>query len=111
MNSRSRSEEDKALLAAIGRQLKAACKARKMTQTDLAVRIGNNNPVHVSQIETGKAHPSLHYVVRMVNGIGVPLEEFFRGVDQEMTQWRTRQTPSELTSSVSTSLPPSTASC
>lgn len=69
---------DEELGREIGRMMKQLRRSQKMTLKDTATRAGVSESF-LSQVERGKASPSLATLLRIAAGLGEPLEYFFRG--------------------------------
>lgn len=51
-------------------------KAKKITQSELAKKL-NINRSYLSEVENGKASPSLRMLERIANELGVTIKDFF----------------------------------
>ena len=73
----------------IGERISSLRKARHMTQSELAERVGIDSQ-HVSRLETGKYYPSFESLELMAKALDVELREFFEfptvESDQELRQ-------------------------
>jgi transcriptional regulator with XRE-family HTH domain len=74
--SKARLEED------VGRRLRAHREQRQLSLRELARRLGIS-PSAISQIETGKAQPSVGTLYAMVSELGMSLDELFSGTRRE----------------------------
>jgi ribosome-binding protein aMBF1 (putative translation factor) len=73
---------DPAWRAALGLELRAQRRSRGLTQEALGAPLSKG---FVSAVEHGRAVPSLSALRLMTDRLGVPLGEFFRGVDRRST--------------------------
>ena len=64
---------------AVGRNIKAQRKSRKLTQEKLAHRAGMH-PVEVGRAERGLRDMRVSTVVKLARGLEVPPMELFRGI-------------------------------
>ena len=60
----------------IGQRISTLRRARRLTQNDLAERVGVDSR-HISRLETGRYFPSLDTLVTMAAVLEVELQEFF----------------------------------
>lgn len=60
--------------AYVGRQIKAARKMLKITQTDLGEKAGLPTSI-ISHFETGRRMPSLKNFYRIVEALGIPADD------------------------------------
>ena len=60
----------------IGERISTLRRARRLTQNDLAERVGVDSR-HISRLETGRYFPSLDTLVTMAAVLEVELQEFF----------------------------------
>jgi transcriptional regulator with XRE-family HTH domain len=67
---------DEALLKLIGKRIREIRKEKKMSQKDVAFRIGMETS-NFSVIETGKSNPQLLTYARIAAALGVDLRLFF----------------------------------
>ena len=67
---------------AIGNNIYALLKQKKMTQTKLAVRIQSHDDT-VSRWMTGQRQPSAYALLRISRELGVTMEELMEGIDNE----------------------------
>jgi transcriptional regulator with XRE-family HTH domain len=63
---------------AIGRAIRAARKAAQLPMTELAARCGISQP-YLSQLENGKASPSIHTLYRIANTLGLTPQDLLPG--------------------------------
>lgn len=84
----SRSEEGKALKQIVGQLYRKLRREKRITQVEVARRMGLKRSSDISEIESGRYSPAWPYLYRMTLAVGVPLGEFLQGVDQEMKTWR-----------------------
>jgi DNA-binding transcriptional regulator YiaG len=73
---------DPAWRTALGLELRAQRRSRGLTQEALGAPLSKG---FVSAVEHGRAVPSLSALRLMTDRLGVPLGEFFRGVDRRST--------------------------
>lgn len=66
----------------IGERIGKLRKARRLTQSELAEKIGLDNS-HLSRLETGKHYPSLDSLEAMAQALDVELRDFFEFHTQE----------------------------
>jgi transcriptional regulator with XRE-family HTH domain len=67
---------------AIGRAIRAARKAAKLPMTEIAARCGISQP-YLSQLENGKASPSIHTLYRIANTLGLTPQDLLPGSTDE----------------------------
>lgn len=60
----------------IGERIRAVRKARRMTQAEMAERMGVFPP-DISQIENGRRDPTFRTLLRAADALDVPLSAFF----------------------------------
>lgn len=60
----------------LGMRIKELRKTRKLSQEELAERIGVE-PQHISRLEAGRSFPSLDRLDKIASALDVPLKEFF----------------------------------
>lgn len=60
--------------SAIGRKIRAARKARKVSQEKLA-ELAGLHPTYISDIENGKVNASIYSYYQVANALGIPLSE------------------------------------
>lgn len=66
-------------LKAFGKRLSEVRRAKGFTQQELAEKL-DISLVSVGYIETGKRWPRLTTLHRIADALGVPLEQFFKGL-------------------------------
>lgn len=71
---------EKKLLANMGRQIKAARKARGVTQEELA-EMCEYDPTYISLLETGRRNPPFLTLCRLASKLDCPLKRLFENVD------------------------------
>ena len=64
----------------VGRTVKGLCERDELSQSELAAMTGINRS-YLNELIAGKANPSLDKLVRVADGLGVPLTELFAGLD------------------------------
>lgn len=62
--------DNKASIERIGKRLRAARRARHLTQAEVAKKAGINES-HYAQIERGEKNPSATYLLKVIEVIGV----------------------------------------
>ena len=67
---------------AIGNNISALLKQKKMTQHELAARIQSHDDT-VSRWMTGQRQPSAYALLRISKVLGVTMEELMEGIDNE----------------------------
>lgn len=67
---------------AIGNNISALLKQKKMTQHELAARIQSHDDT-VSRWMTGQRQPSAYALLRISRELGVTMEELMEGIDNE----------------------------
>src|SRR4051812_43893069 len=70
------------LSIAIGRELRRRREARDMSQSSVGAPLTRG---FVSAVERGRTVPSIAALALLVDRLDVPLDDFFRGVKDEMT--------------------------
>jgi transcriptional regulator with XRE-family HTH domain len=70
------------LARGIGRELRRRRVAAGLTQTDVGRPMTRG---YVSAVELGRTVPSIPALALLLGRLGVPLDDFFEGVQQEMT--------------------------
>ena len=71
------------LATAIGARLAGARKGSKYTQAAIGEKMGVV-PAYVSMIELGQRLPSVEVLASWANACGVPVAEFFTGLEEEV---------------------------
>jgi transcriptional regulator with XRE-family HTH domain len=71
---------EKKLLRALGRQIKAARKARGVTQERLAELCGYD-PTYISLLETGRRNPPFLTICKLADELDCPLKRLFEEID------------------------------
>lgn len=66
-------------LKAFGKRLSEVRRAKGLTQQELAEKL-DISLVSIGYIETGKRWPRLTTLHRIADALGVPLEQFFKGL-------------------------------
>lgn len=69
----------------IGEKIRAARKERGLTQDELAERIGMNGR-HLSRIETGRLSAPKRTLLRIAEGLDIPIEELAAGVASRLSR-------------------------
>ena len=64
----------------LGMRIKFLRKQRKWSQEDLALN-ANVNKNYICDLENGRRNPSLDILERIAVGLGISLEELFRGIE------------------------------
>ena len=64
----------------LGMRIKFLRKQRKWSQEDLALN-ANVNKNYICDLENGRRNPSLDILERISVGLGVSLEELFKGIE------------------------------
>ncbi len=64
----------------LGMRIKFLRKQRKWSQEDLALN-ANVNKNYICDLENGRRNPSLDILERIAVGLGVSLEELFKGIE------------------------------
>ena len=67
-------------LAALGRNLRAPCQKRRLTQEKLG-ELAELDPTYISGIERGIRNPSLLSLLRIAKALGVSVADLCKGVD------------------------------
>lgn len=70
---------EKQFLKDFGKHLASLRKKRGMSQEELASRAGLH-AVAITYIETGKRLPKLNTVYKLAHGLGIKVEELFKGL-------------------------------
>jgi DNA-binding XRE family transcriptional regulator len=73
--------EDRAVQQRLGQAVKELRKQAKITQEELSERTGVH-PTYISDIERGARNPSFAALVKLVNGLGIGVEDLGRAYDQ-----------------------------
>lgn len=73
------SSEKNALLVALGNRIRALRKAKKWTQTDLAVELGLDRS-HLSEIECGKWAVNLITLQTIARGLGTTMSRLLKNL-------------------------------
>jgi transcriptional regulator with XRE-family HTH domain len=76
---KARSQDDQKLLEAFGRRFAQVRKEKSVTQQELAHKT-DLHVVAIGYIETGKRWPRISTLNKLARGMGVTLEELFRGL-------------------------------
>lgn len=64
---------------AIGNRIRELRKSQKLSQQKLALMV-NVERSYLAKIEGGKRNPSLEFIEKISKGLGLSLEEFFKGL-------------------------------
>lgn len=64
----------------LGMRIKFLRKQRKWSQEDLALS-ANVNRNYICDLENGRRNPSLDILERIAVGLGISLEELFKGIE------------------------------
>ena len=64
----------------LGMRIKYLRQKRKWSQEDLALN-SNINRNYISDLENGRRNPSLEILERIAVGLGISLEELFKGIE------------------------------
>ena len=64
----------------LGMRIKFLRKQRKWSQEDLAFN-ANVNKNYICDLENGRRNPSLEILERIAVGLGISLEELFKGIE------------------------------
>ena len=67
-------------LILLGARIKSARKARRMSQTDLAFKIGKDQP-SINRVEKGNINPSYLYLLEIASGMQITLVELLSDED------------------------------
>lgn len=78
-SERSMATKEQKFLKAFGERLAKLRKSRGLSQEKLADRAGLH-AVAITYIETGKRLPKLNTVYKLASGLGVSVEELFKGL-------------------------------
>jgi transcriptional regulator with XRE-family HTH domain len=70
---------EKQFLKAFGKRLASLRNSKKLSQEELANRAGLH-AVAITYIETGKRLPKLNTVHKLATGLGISVEELFKGL-------------------------------
>jgi transcriptional regulator with XRE-family HTH domain len=70
---------EKQFLKAFGKRLASLRNSKKLSQEELASRAGLH-AVAITYIETGKRLPKLNTVHKLATGLGISVEELFKGL-------------------------------
>jgi transcriptional regulator with XRE-family HTH domain len=62
----------------IGRNIRALRKQHGVTQTDLAVLIGFQRPISISDIERGNMRIHVHHLAIVADLFGVPMQDLLK---------------------------------
>lgn len=65
-------------LIALGIKVKLARTNKNLSQTDLAYKIGKDQP-SINRLEKGKINPSYIYLLEVCDGLGISLGELMMG--------------------------------
>lgn len=79
MRYRQLSEEDKAIIAAMGQRMRAAREAKGLSRAQVAQVLGLADSSSVAQMELGRTAVAAYYAVRLADMLGISLDELFRG--------------------------------
>jgi transcriptional regulator with XRE-family HTH domain len=71
--------DDLSLLHQLGRRVAYLRKERKKSQLDLALDAGVAKN-YISDVENGRRNPSILILGKIAKGLGITLEELFRGI-------------------------------
>jgi transcriptional regulator with XRE-family HTH domain len=71
--------DDLSLLHQLGRRVAYLRKERKKSQLDLALDAGVAKN-YISDVENGRRNPSVLVLGKIAKGLGITLEELFRGI-------------------------------
>lgn len=71
--------DDLSLLHQLGRRVAYLRKERKKSQLDLALDAGVAKN-YISDVENGRRNPSILVLGKIAKGLGITLEELFRGI-------------------------------
>lgn len=71
---------EKKLLISMGKQIKAARKARGFTQEQLA-EASEYDPTYISLLERGERNPPFLTLCKLASELGCPLKRLFENVD------------------------------
>ena len=63
----------------VGNRIRELRKSQKLSQQKLALMV-NVERSYLAKIEGGKRNPSLEYIEKISKGLGLSLEEFFKGL-------------------------------
>ena len=63
----------------VGNRIRELRKSQKLSQQKLAL-MGNVERSYLAKIEGGKRNPSLECIEKISKGLGLSLEEFFKGL-------------------------------
>jgi transcriptional regulator with XRE-family HTH domain len=77
MNEKNRNNLD--VLAQLGKRVSYLRKERHLSQLALALESGLSKS-YISDLERGERNPTVKVLDRLAQGLGVTLEELFRGV-------------------------------
>jgi transcriptional regulator with XRE-family HTH domain len=72
-------EKELSLLGQLGKRIAYLRKQKGMTQLDLSITTGVAKS-YISDLETGNRNPSVMLLQELASGLGVTLEELFRGI-------------------------------
>ena len=64
----------------VGQNIKELLKEGKLSQSALA-RMLSSDRGNINELIAGKANPSLNLLIKIADGLGVPLTELFFGLD------------------------------
>ena len=64
----------------VGHNIKGLLKKHELTQSELA-RMISKDRTNINELIAGKANPSLDLLVKIADGLGVPLTDLFFGLD------------------------------
>lgn len=68
----------------VGGNIKHLRMAQNLTQSTLASMVGINRP-YLSRIENGSENASIDMLIKITEGLEVPLPELFKDVDQRFS--------------------------
>lgn len=71
--------EELSLLGQLGKRIAYLRKQNGMTQLDLSIVTGIAKS-YISDLETGNRNPTIMLLQTLASGIGITLEELFRGI-------------------------------
>ena len=64
----------------VGQNIKVQLDRNELTQSELA-RMISKDRTNINELIAGKANPSLDLLVKIADGLGVPLTDLFYGLD------------------------------
>lgn len=68
---------DEKSLILLGEQIKRIRESKKLSQADLAYKIGKDQP-SINRLERGRINPSYQYLQQIAEGLELPISELLR---------------------------------